>query len=1195
MIETEIDSLDLISQLGQETIVSYEAEDATVTTIVTALLALQSLSPAVTLGTISGDYSTLTRSIKVDGDTILRALFRLRDTVGGYLYVDNNRALQWATSIGEDKGQQIRYRKNLIGIERTIDYTQLCNRLYAYGAGEGIEARIKLSDADGQDEDYVEDTTSQGAPPAGWGGIYKRTFVEKSMTHPNTLLAWANLKLADVKDPPITYRVNTLDLSQSEDYDFSFDALQIGSNVKVIDEDIGIDVSVKVVKIEHPDMLHPENMIIELANRTKDIANALLEVYDRQQFDSHVATVIGAGLVTINGTLMITDWISEGQTTINGAKITTGTVTLTTLNFVPLSSSGDTDDIVATINASAEGITINANRINITVGKSVFKQASIPTSLHVGDMWFDTDDDFKLYRADSIGADEITAGEWESVRDSGIADALAAAAGAQETADGEIVGYYQDAEPGAGMTFGDIWIDTDGATPPDSTCIYRYEDVDGGSEGVLAWRAAPTNAIGLVFLSAWGAQATADGKIVTFYQDEIPTSEGIGDLWIDTNDENKLYRAAIAGADEIKVGEWEIARDELIEANAASIVVNADNIALNVTDISVIDGRVTTAEGSIIVNADNIALNVTDISVIDGRVTTAEGSIIVNADNIALNVTDISVIDGRVTTAEGSIIVNADNIALNVTDISVIDGRVTTAEGSIIVNADNIELKVSLDDVINSINISIEGIKIDADNITLDGVVSVTDDLQSSNYVAGVSGWIIDGDGNAEFNNVTVRGNLQAGVGSSIDGGYIVANSITTSELNFTPLYSDDDTGDIIATINASSEGIVIEGDNIEINGLTTFAATSPVIIDIIEDLASDANSGQKDVVLADAAAAAKYAADDVIYLEDDSNGEACTIASIATATLTMIDNLTNTYTTAANACVTKYGAADNINHGVTTIDGGLLQTDTVIADAISVTDLAAINADLGTILAGDIQLGNGNDIGSSFTGIRIYKDGAVYRVAGYSADAVQCYIDSDGKFKSGDGTYITIDVTGMTAKGKAIDFQNSSGTSRGEIYGPAAVDVLFIAATTAIELSKFAYNQGFYVRTNETYSCGSSSYHWTNVAAANFTEYSDAPEIEDPIAAVKKLKTVWKNGKLKKDKESFPSSVVVSPGPSEQAFADKTHAENQAMYKAGFLEKAPVKSNPIEGLSIGGEIWMALLAIQKLIERVEALEARLN
>jgi len=38
------------------------------------------------------------------------------------------------------------------------------------------------------------------------------------------------------------------------------------------------------------------------------------------------------------------------------------------------------------------------------------------------------------------------------------------------------------------------------------------------------------------------AQATADGKVVTFYQDAQPTAEGDGDLWIDTNDGNKLYR-----------------------------------------------------------------------------------------------------------------------------------------------------------------------------------------------------------------------------------------------------------------------------------------------------------------------------------------------------------------------------------------------------------------------------------------------------------------------------------------------------------------------------------------------------------------------------------------------------------------------------------------------------------------------------
>ena len=125
MIVTEVDALDLISQLGQETIVTYEAESETIGTIVDELLALQGLTPAVTKGTIHADYASLTRSIKVDGDSILRAFYRLRDTVGGYLYVDNDRKLQWASSIGEDKGQQIRYRKNLIGIERTIDYSQL--------------------------------------------------------------------------------------------------------------------------------------------------------------------------------------------------------------------------------------------------------------------------------------------------------------------------------------------------------------------------------------------------------------------------------------------------------------------------------------------------------------------------------------------------------------------------------------------------------------------------------------------------------------------------------------------------------------------------------------------------------------------------------------------------------------------------------------------------------------------------------------------------------------------------------------------------------------------------------------------------------------------------------------------------------------------------------------------------------------
>jgi hypothetical protein len=115
------------------------------------------------------------------------------------------------------------------------------------------------------------------------------------------------------------------------------------------------------------------------------------------------------------------------------------------------------------------------------------------------------------------------------------------------------------------LGFGDIWIDTDKVVPPDTSCIYRYEDVNGGSQSSLAWRESPNNAIGLTYLQAYNAQKIADSKITTFYQgsstDGIPISKTTGDYWIDTDDENHPYRAQSIGANEIKMGEWVSARD----------------------------------------------------------------------------------------------------------------------------------------------------------------------------------------------------------------------------------------------------------------------------------------------------------------------------------------------------------------------------------------------------------------------------------------------------------------------------------------------------------------------------------------------------------------------------------------------------------------------------------------------------------
>jgi hypothetical protein len=405
----------------------------------------------------------------------------------------------------------------------------------------------------------------------------------------------------------------------STETSFSFDSLQLGSTVTVIDEDLGIDVSVRVVKIEHPDLHHPEQMNLELATRIKDITDTLSGVYDVQQLTQHIATVIGAGNVIVKGTFTVLDWATEGETTIRGDYITTGTIVLGALNFIPLTSSGETGAIIATINATAEGIKISAAKIDI-------------------------------------------------------------------------------------------------ATP-----------------------------------------------ITVFRQDGIPTSTAVGDLWFDTNDTNKLYRAAMVGANEIKPGEWELVTDTDIATNTASIVVTETNIALNVTAISN--------------NEDDIITNT--------------GNITINADAITLEVTNRT---------------NADN----------------ALQGSITVNAGNIALKVSKNDVINQINISTEGIKIDADNITLDGVVAVTDDIKSSNYSIGVAGWIIDGDGNAEFNDLTVRGDIHAEAGSEISAGYITTGTIEAKTITIkgaTGIIKSDN-------YSAGTLGWQIEGDgDAEFNDVTVRGA----------------------------------------------------------------------------------------------------------------------------------------------------------------------------------------------------------------------------------------------------------------------------------------------------------------------------------------------------------------------------------
>ena len=141
------------------------------------------------------------------------------------------------------------------------------------------------------------------------------------------------------------------------------------------------------------------------------------------------------------------------------------------------------------------------------------------------------------------------------------------------------VTFYQATEPLTGMKNGDYWIDTD----DNSLHVYQGSWLLVAASGVNVFTAEPTTPYHLGDLWAngtflkicnverltgpyeaadWGYatgytdDTVANSKIKTFIQTTIPTSISAGDLWIDSDDGNKLYRATAIGDTTIAAGHW---------------------------------------------------------------------------------------------------------------------------------------------------------------------------------------------------------------------------------------------------------------------------------------------------------------------------------------------------------------------------------------------------------------------------------------------------------------------------------------------------------------------------------------------------------------------------------------------------------------------------------------------------------------
>lgn len=175
-----------------------------------------------------------------------------------------------------------------------------------------------------------------------------------------------------------------------------------------------------------------------------------------------------------------------------------------------------------------------------------------PSKYNVGDMWIlQTDNDHKAGKRGEIlvaitGRSAYNESDWVnqlsyggissinevSERLNNAINRIGNVEGAIE--DGIIITFYQDTVPEA-KHIGDLWYVTDTLEGYTKGKLYRYDGTD--------WSILDDPEITQAFEKANEATLIADGKIQSFYSDEEPTEDvGVGDLWINTAEQNKLHR-----------------------------------------------------------------------------------------------------------------------------------------------------------------------------------------------------------------------------------------------------------------------------------------------------------------------------------------------------------------------------------------------------------------------------------------------------------------------------------------------------------------------------------------------------------------------------------------------------------------------------------------------------------------------------
>lgn len=244
------------------------------------------------------------------------------------------------------------------------------------------------------------------------------------------------------------------------------------------------------------------------------------------------------------------------------------------------------------------------------VGQLTFVGSSVPVAQSIGDIWYNTADGNRQYVAKSVGADAIATGEWELVsaapppitpstqiyqkntapgpsdvpppkyadfwyqtpamkqyyydpaapgnhwvfvQDTGIP-------AAQSTADSKTTNFVTAGTIPTALAIGDTWVNK-----ADNSKLYVARVVGANTIAIGQWELSQDWFT--ANQTAGNAASTAATKTQSFYATTPPTAITAGDIWFDTDDGFKQYRASAAGVTTVATAPaagWNLVQDALI-------------------------------------------------------------------------------------------------------------------------------------------------------------------------------------------------------------------------------------------------------------------------------------------------------------------------------------------------------------------------------------------------------------------------------------------------------------------------------------------------------------------------------------------------------------------------------------------------------------------------------------------------------